>query len=225
MTVWSWTEFFAGARASIPFSIGAGVFGLTLGLAASQAGLSAVEMGFMSATVFAGASQLVAVGMIEQAAPATAIVAAVFAVNARHILMSATLAPVLKDQNPALRLLSLLWTVDESWAMTKARAAQQPTGAPYMVGLGSVLYTAWMASTVVGVGLGDLVAEPRTFGLDFLGVAVFIGLLVILQPTRHHIAPFVIAAVLSPLLASVLPGSWGIIIAACTGAAFAAWRA
>ena len=73
--MWSWAEFFEGMRASIPFAIGAGVFGVTLGLAASQAGLNAVEMGFMSATVFAGASQLVAVGMIEQAAPMGAIIA------------------------------------------------------------------------------------------------------------------------------------------------------
>jgi predicted branched-subunit amino acid permease len=223
--MWLWTEYFAGARASIPFAIGAAVFGVTLGLAASQAGLNAVEMGFMSATVFAGASQLVTVGMIEQAAPATAIVAAVFAVNARHILMSATLAPILKNQNPVLRVWALLWTVDESWALTMARTKHMETGVAYLLGLGSVLYGVWMISTVSGVHLGDLVVSPETFGLDFLGVAVFLGLLVLLQPTRHHVAPFAIAAVLSPLLGSVLPGSWSIIIAACVGAAFAAWRA
>lgn len=223
--MWLWDEFFEGMRASIPFAIGAAVFGITLGLAASQAGLSAVEMGFMSATVFAGASQLVAVGMIEQSAPATAIIAAVFAVNARHILMSATLAPILKDQHPLFRVWALLWMVDESWALTMARAKHAETGAAYLLGLGSVLGGAWMISTVSGVHLGDLVVAPEVFGLDFLGVSVFLGLLVLLQPTRHHIAPFVIASVLSPLLASVLPGSWSIIVAACCGATFAAMRA
>lgn len=223
--MWSWGEYFEGARASVPFAIGAGVFGVTLGLAASQAGLTAVELGFMSATVFAGASQLVAVGMIEQAAPATAIIAAVFAVNARHILMSATLAPILKNQHPVLRVWALMWTVDESWALTMARSKHAETGAAYLLGLGSVLCASWMISTVSGVHLGDLVVEPEVLGLDFLGVSVFLGLLVLLQPTRHHIAPFAIAAVLSPLLAGVLPGSWSIIIAACIGAAFAAMRA
>ena len=223
--MWSWAEFFEGMRASIPFAIGAGVFGVTLGLAASQAGLNAVEMGFMSATVFAGASQLVAVGMIEQAAPMGAIIAAVFAVNARHILMSATLAPVLRNQNPVLLVWSLLWTVDESWALTMARSKHAETGAAYLLGLGSVLGASWMISTVSGVHLGDLVVSPEVFGLDFLGVSVFLGLLVLLRPTRHHIVPFVIAAVLSPLLATVLPGSWSIIVAACCGAAFAAARA
>lgn len=223
--MWSWDEFFEGTRASIPFAIGAGVFGVTLGLAASQAGLSAVDLGFMSATVFAGASQLVAVGMIEQAAPATAIIAAVFAVNARHILMSATLAPVLKNQHPLLRVWALLWTVDESWALTMARSKNTETGAAYLLGLGSVLGSSWMISTVSGVHLGGLVVAPEVFGLDFLGVSVFLGLLVLLKPTRHHIAPFAIAAVLSPMLASILPGSWSIIVAACCGAAFAALRA
>ena len=223
--MWSWDEFFEGMRGSIPFAIGAGVFGITLGLAASQAGMNAVEMGFMSATVFAGASQLVAVGMIEQAAPATAIVAAVFAVNARHILMSATLIPVLRDQHPLLRIWALLWTVDESWALTMARSQNKETGAAYLIGLGSVLGMSWLASTVSGVHLGELVVEPKTLGLDFLGVSVFLGLLVLLQPTRHHIAPFAIAAVMSSLLADLLPGSWSMIIAACCGAAFAAIRA
>lgn len=217
-------EFIAGARASLPLAIGAMIFGVTLGVTASQVGLTAVEMGFMSATVFAGASQLVAVGMIDQAAPALAIIAAVFAVNARHILMGATIVPLLRGSSTSIRSLSLLLLVDETWALSMARAGVQPTGPAYIIGAGSFLYLCWLTSTLAGIVFGDLVPDPRVLALDFLGVAVFIGLLAYMKPTRQDIVPFAIAAILSPLIAAYLPGSWNIILAATVAASYAAVR-
>ncbi|MEQ9327941.1 MAG: AzlC family ABC transporter permease [Rhodospirillales bacterium] len=215
-------EFLAGARAASPIAIGVVVFGLTLGVTASQAGLSAVEMGLMSVTVFAGASQLVAVQMFDQGATLVAIATAVFAVNARHILMGATLTTLVRDHPRPLRWLALFLIVDESWALTMARAKQLPTGPLFLIGATLLLYPLWLASTVAGVWLGDHAPDPKLFGLDFLGVAVFIGMLALLKPSRANLVPFAVTAVLAPLLAGILPGSWSIIVAATIGAGVAA---
>ncbi|MRG70224.1 branched-chain amino acid ABC transporter permease [Alphaproteobacteria bacterium HT1-32] len=217
-------EFLAGVRTALPVSVGALVFGLTLGVTASQAGLSAVEMGLMSATVFAGASQLVAVQMFDQGATLIAIATAVFAVNARHMLMGATLTPLIRSHPRPLRWLALLMMVDESWALTMARSRQVPTGPAFIIGAGCLFFPIWLSATMAGVWFGDLVPDPRLFGLDFLGVAVFIGMLALLQPKRRDLPPFIATAVLSPLLATVLPGSWSIIAAASAGALIAAVR-
>ncbi len=217
-------EYLAGMRASWPFAVGAGVFGATLGLSAANAGITAAEIATMSAIVFAGASQLVAVGMIDSGAPFAAIVAAVFAVNARHLLMGAAIAPQLKNDRPLAKWTSLLVMVDETWALSIARQRTQPTAAAFLLGAGTLLWLFWMAATVGGNVFGGLLPDPEVLALDFLGVAVFVGLLIIIGPTKNDIAPFAVAAVASPLLAWVLPGSWNIIAAACLGAAIAALR-
>lgn len=217
-------EFLAGARAASPITIGVIIFGLTLGVTASQAGLSAVEMGLMSLTVFAGASQLVAVQMFDQGATLVAITTAVFAVNARHILMGATLTELIAGYPRLLRWLALFAIVDESWALTMARSKQQPTGPAFLIGATALLYPLWQISTIAGVWFGDLAPDAEQFGLDFLGVAVFIGMLALLKPSRANLLPYAVAAILSPLLAGLLPGSWSIIVAATAGAAIAVVR-
>ncbi len=218
------TDFFAGLNASWPFVPGVLVFGATLGLSAAEAGLSALEMALMSTFVFAGASQLVAVGMIGDAAPAVAIIAAVFAVNARHLLMGATIAPQLRNDPPAVKWGSLLVMVDETWALAVSRHRTVPTGAWFLLGAGALLGTFWILVTVGGNVFGALLPDPDILALDFLGVAVFIGLLIIIRPTKADIGPFAVAAVTSPLLLYVLPGNWNIIAAACLGALVAALR-
>ena len=58
----AWAEFRAGAVAILPAAIAVIPFGLLLGALAARKGLSALEVALMSALMFAGSSQFVAVG-------------------------------------------------------------------------------------------------------------------------------------------------------------------
>ena len=64
-----------------PVALYAVVLGVAFGAAAKQAGLTGLEAGFMSATVFSGAAQFVALDMGFDRAGLVALLLAVLAVN------------------------------------------------------------------------------------------------------------------------------------------------
>ena len=61
-------EYLAGARAGIPVLLGFIPVGIAYAIMVRQAGFDIFETCFMSVAVFAGASQMVAVGMYAQGA-------------------------------------------------------------------------------------------------------------------------------------------------------------
>ena len=56
------------------------------------------------------------------------------------------------------------------------------------------------------------------FGLDFLGVAVFLCLLMLFRPGRAEAAPFAVTALATVLLGALLPGKWNVLLGALAGA-------
>ncbi len=84
-----WTGF----KQLLPLSVFVVVFGVAFGLAAAQSGLSAPAIIAMSTLVFAGASQFAALELWGPQVSLLTLVITVFAINARHLLMGATLYP------------------------------------------------------------------------------------------------------------------------------------
>jgi predicted branched-subunit amino acid permease len=71
----------------------------------------------MSAFVFAGSAQFIAVGLISSATALPIIIATTFIVNLRHMLYSATLAPHLKGISQRWLLPLAFWLTDESFVV------------------------------------------------------------------------------------------------------------
>ncbi|MFD2436397.1 AzlC family ABC transporter permease [Modicisalibacter luteus] len=90
-----------GMRRMAPLCLFVIAFGLAFGVAAVQRGLSELEALLMSALVFAGASQFAALELWGPEIPLVALIASTFAINARHLLMGASLYPWLRDLPPA----------------------------------------------------------------------------------------------------------------------------
>ena len=86
-------EFLTGVRDTFPLLLGAFPFGLIYGVLALTSGLSLAASMAMSALVFAGSAQFVAVGLVSAQAPLLIIILTTFIVNLRHMLYSATLLP------------------------------------------------------------------------------------------------------------------------------------
>jgi 4-azaleucine resistance transporter AzlC len=80
--------FTQGLQAGWPICLGYIPIGLAFGVLAQKAGLSPLHIGLMSALVFAGSAQFIAVSMLAAGASATAIILTTFVVNLRHVLMS-----------------------------------------------------------------------------------------------------------------------------------------
>lgn len=207
-------ELRAGLRATLPLLPGVIVFGMAYGLFAQQAGLTMFETLAMSALVFAGASQFVAVGMFATGAPGGLIVLSTLFINLRHLLMGLALAPFLRRERTWVQALLAFGLVDESYVLTNTRWLTQPADKGYLVGTELSLFAVWLLSSWLGGRLGPVIGDPRTWGLDFALIATFIGLLVPQLRDRVTILVALVAGAVAVAGAWVLPGNWYILLAA-----------
>ena len=93
MTGFSAAALRLGARRSMPMLAGLIPFGLVAGVLAQEQGLSLIEAGLMSAFVYAGSAQLLALGHWGVPAPVLAASIAAFVINLRLALMGPVLTP------------------------------------------------------------------------------------------------------------------------------------
>jgi 4-azaleucine resistance transporter AzlC len=184
-----------GAIASLPLWIGMVPFGLVMGVLADAKGLSLAEAVLMSALVYAGSAQLLALEMWTDPAPIAAAIVAAFVVNIRLAPMGAALSPWL-DRLRGWRLWGTLATlVDHSFAMSVAEQRAGGRDAGYLLGVGIGLWVAWVVFTAVGHLLGSAVRVPPGHPLFFASIAAFVSILVPLwRGPRVDLAPWLVAA-------------------------------
>lgn len=214
-----WHEFRAGALATLPLEIGAVPFAIIFGALAVNSGLSGWATAAMSALVFAGASQFVAVGMLAGGAGLAMIVLTTFIVNLRHALYSATLAPHMRHL-PQRWLAPLgFWLTDESFVIVIDRY-HQPDRAPfkhwYFLGSAAFMYINWQVWTWVGILAGRSIPNPQAWGLEIALPITFIGMLV---PSlrRRSLLLSALAAGAGALAFAGLPNNLGLMAAALLG--------
>lgn len=152
----------------LPISLFVVAFGAAFGLAAIQQGLSPLESILMSTTVFAGASQFAAVDMWGAEVSVLPMIAVVFAINSRHLLMGASLYPMLRDVSPGKRYGLLLLLTDANWAVSAQEYQSGRRNLEVILGGGLVLWLAWIIGTGLGVYFGGLLQNPRALGLDMV---------------------------------------------------------
>lgn len=213
-----------GVTAMLPVAAGLSVFGLALGLAAAQKGLSTVELGLMSALVFAGASQMLAVELWQHPVPLATLAVATVIINLRYLMMTAALAPWLGPVGTGRAYGSLFFTADENWALSMAEMRRGGTDAAFHIGAGMTLYVVWLLTTILGHLSGAAIPQPERFGLDFVAVATFLALLVPMWTGRRDLPPWLIAAVTATAAHAVLPGTWYLIAGGLAGSLYGAWR-
>ena len=85
----TWVAF----KEMLPISVFVLIFGLAFGLASIQTGVNGFNTVLMSALVFGGASQFATLELWGQSISVMPLVVTVFFINARHILMGASLYP------------------------------------------------------------------------------------------------------------------------------------
>ncbi|MBI2318717.1 MAG: AzlC family ABC transporter permease [Betaproteobacteria bacterium] len=225
--------FAAGARAALPVVLGYLSIGFAAGVVQRAAGLSVAEVLLMSTVLYAGSAQFAAAGMIAAAAQPGAVVATVFFVNLRHLLLSAALAPYFARFHAWKNALLGAQLTDETFVVAWSRlAGSRPFSPAWMAGLNLSAYSSWALATTVGALAGDLVADIRILGFDFALPAMFAALLA-LQLAAHRsrarsLAVALLAAGVAVGGALVLPGHWGIIgatlIGATLGLALEKWK-
>jgi 4-azaleucine resistance transporter AzlC len=220
-----WREARRGMMAIFPICLAAIPIGLVWGALAVERGLSKIEIGLMSATVFAGASQFVAIGLWASPLPVIAIIFATFMINLRHIMMSASLGRSMQNFTPAQRLVAFYGLTDEVWALSEARAIKTPLTPAYYAGIAIPLFLCWVSSTVAGGAFGRFLGQPEAYGLDFVFSAMFIGLIVGFRSVPAWLPVIVASAAVSVLTYQILPAPWYVIAGRLAGVIVAALMA
>ncbi|MEM4781782.1 MAG: AzlC family ABC transporter permease [Halalkalicoccus sp.] len=201
----------AGFLTALPIAVGVGGYGVAFGVLADGAGLSTAEAALMSATVVAGASQIVAVELWADPIPVATILLAVFAINLRYSLMGAALQPWFSQLSAKQAYGSLFLMADENWALTMRDLGSGSGQGAFLLGSGLAVWTFWIGSTAVGTLAGGAIGDPASYGIDFVLAAVFVALAVELWEGERSVVPWVVALATALIAARLLPGQWYIL--------------
>ncbi len=213
--------FLAGIKAVLPILLGVSPFGMIYGVLALSAGLPAALAFAMSSVVFAGSAQFVGAQLIGTGAPGIVVLVTTFIVNLRHVLYSASVAPYLTDLNTRWKCLLAYFLTDEVYAVAITRFARSQTsptvseaGRWYFLGAGLAQWSAWQASTAVGIAVGAQI--PPGWALDFAIALTFIALIIPTLTDRPAVAAALAAGIVA-VAAAGWPYKLGLVLAAVTG--------
>lgn len=217
---WSWQGFRHGMLLTVPLIPGIVVFAAAFGTLAAQKGLSLLEAALMSAIVYAGAAQLVAIEAWQRPITISLILTLALltaTVNLRYVLMGASLRPWFGTLPTWQSYGALTLLVDANWLLASQYRQKGGGDASVYVGAGVALWLIWVGGTIPGYLLGALVTDPRVFGLDFVIPAFFIAMLIPLWRGAGVALAWTIAAVAAVVASLLIPGWWFIIIGAVAG--------
>ncbi|MDF1792536.1 MAG: AzlC family ABC transporter permease [Thalassobaculaceae bacterium] len=219
-TIFTWDGIRRGARRFLPLAFASFLGGTGFGILASDLGLGLAQAMGMSALVFAGASQMVAMDVWTFPPAVLGLGAAAFAINIRHVVMGAALRPWLKSL-PLLRShAALLMMTDANWAQAMVERRRGEADAAIIVGSGLVMWFGWVSGTGIGQLVGGVIDDPRTFGIDMIVPAFFALTLPALWPGVRRLHPWIVAAMAAALVHVVLPdGTWHVVVGGLAGAA------
>lgn len=220
------SEFRDGLVELSPAMVAAAPIALLYGAIATARGLSPLESTLSSALIFAGGAQLAAIELWTQPVPVAALILSTFLINARYILMSASLAPKIAHLPLAGRLFGLHVLADENWALAERRAAHRRITGAYFFGMGAVFWLNWVVWTWAGTVLGPLLGDPRRFGADFAFTAIFIGLIAGFVTGRRAGLVVLVSAATATAAFLAFGSPWHVLAGALAGMAAAAlaWR-
>ncbi len=209
----------AGLVAALPVLLAVAPFGLIFGVIARESGLDLVETMAMTALVIAGASQLAALQLLADGAPALVAVLAGLVVNLRMAMYSASLALHLGRAPLRLRALAALTLHDQAYALSVARFHARP-GEPlserlgFYFGVGVLTSSVWIGMSLVGATLGR--ALPESVDLGFVVPVAFIAIMAPMLKGRAAIMVACVSAAVSVGLAG-LPFALGLLVGAAVG--------
>jgi len=214
-------EIKAGLADIAPAALAAVPIGLLFGAVAAAKGLSAAEVFLMSAMVFAGGAQFAAIEQWVQPVPIAALAFGTLLINARHILMGASLMPKTGAFSAGQRFLGFFAMADENWALSERRAAVIRLTPAYYFGMTSLFYVNWVLWSTFGAIVGPMMGDPALLGADFAFTTLFIGLIAGFWKGRITAAAIVASGLVSALVKVTAGPPWHVPAGALAGIAAA----
>lgn len=203
-------------KESLPLLLPALPFGFVLGVAITESPMHDGIGLFTSVALMAGAAQLAMITLVGTASIWAAIAAALV-INARHVMYSAALAPVFKNQPRWFRWVAPYMLIDQIFALATQHADDEPAYfRRYYTVVAVLFFWFWQTVTVLGLFFGSFI--PESIQIGFAPAVMFTGLVIFGITNR----PGVIAAAVgaSVCFATLgLPNRVGLLIGAGCGVA------
>ncbi|HDF2326825.1 TPA: AzlC family ABC transporter permease [Morganella morganii] len=219
-------DFFTGVLHMTPLNLAVVPWAILAGSMAVDSGLTFAQSVAMSAMVFAGAAQLVTLGLLNSGAGVITILVSVFFITSQHLLYGLTLRPHVRPFSPLQRAGIGFLLTDELFAVSVA--GRQRLSFAYLFGAGLSFYLVWVLVSILGIVLAHSISDLSQLRLDFSVVATLLAIVVPLIKSRSALAgalfsfvvtiiltragiqgSAVIAGVSAMLLAVLLGRKWG----------------
>ena len=194
--------FTRGAIAVIPLSLACAPWGLLAGSMAIDAQFTPLQAQGLSAIVFAGAAQLVAIGMVKSGASLISIVLTTLLLTSQHLLYGMHMRPTLSSLNTRWRMSLGFLLTDEFFALVN-HYDRETFNRWYALGVGLTFYLIWNLFTLAGIVLGKSIPGLDQLGLEFSIAATFIALI---TPVVRNVPTIICVAV--SLVSVVLFSYW-----------------
>lgn len=171
------TWFRRGLKAGLPIGLGYFAVGITLGIAARNAGFTVFQAGLTSFLCNASAGEYVGFTLIASGAGILELAIMELVANARYLLMSFSLSQKLRPETGIVHRLILGWYVtDEVFGV--AISAPGWLNPWYSYGAIALACPGWAGGTCLGVLLGNIfpasVVSALSVGLYGMFMAVFV---------------------------------------------------
>ena len=208
-----------------PLSVAVLPWGVLVGSLAIDAGFTLLESQALSAILFAGAAQLVVIGMLSGGAGLLALLVTVFFITSRHLLYSVSMRRRISPLPLRWRLALGFLLTDELFALcangqdsiekTMPVKDGRPEPEPefefdrwFALGAGLSFYIIWNLATLAGILLGNHFPQMGEWGLEFAVAATFIAI-VVPQITGWPVAISVLIALLLSVILHLnrIPGA------------------
>lgn len=206
------TAFRNGMRDGMPIALGYFAVAFTLGIAAKNAGFSAVQAMVESLTNNASAGEYAVFSLVSAGAGCWEVAVMTLVANARYLLMSCSLSQKLAPETPLYhRMLVAFDVTDEIFGISIAVPGRLNPW--YTYGAMAMAIPGWGLGTFFGVAVGN-VLPPRL--ISALSVGLYgMFLAIIIPPARKN--RVVLALVLLSFAASFAASRWALMAGLSSG--------
>ena len=193
-----------GFRDGIPIGLGYLAVSFSLGVAARNAGLSAIQGFIISLLNNASAGEYAGLTVIASDAPYLEMVLMTLIANARYMLMSCALSQKFSPDTSLIHRFCIGFDVtDELFGITIARPGMlEPF---YAYGAYFIAALCWASGTALGVIAGNILPLRVVSALSVALFGMFIAIIIPPSRTNHIVGIFVLLSFASSYAATKLP--------------------
>lgn len=201
-----------GMKMAIPICIGYIPLGIACGILSEKAGLSPLQIGFLSLFVFAGSGQFITASMLIANTSIVSIICTNFIVNLRYILMSSALSPFFNKCSKKFLIIFAHGITDETFAINLTEFKNDSWNVNRALYLNITAHLTWIIGNVIG-GLTGSLFNFNDLVINFVLTSMFICLLVFELKRLIYVFCAIISGFLALYLSLIMNSTIYIIIA------------